>query len=192
MDYHGRKVVTHGGAYDGMFSRVALVPEENLGFVILTNGTTSVQTALMYRILDTFLDKPEKDWSDIYLKRSQAQSRAEQQKQLNRVNSRVSDTRPSRALTKYTGKYSGSLYGDATIDLEDGHLVLQLNPASSLRGKLSHWHFDTFKLDWDSPFPWFGSGKVQFILDSNGEVVEFVMDVPNDDFWFNELEFKRR
>jgi CubicO group peptidase (beta-lactamase class C family) len=36
-DYRGRKLVTHTGGLSGMVSRVALVPEENLAIVVLTN-----------------------------------------------------------------------------------------------------------------------------------------------------------
>src|SRR4030095_13609878 len=35
-DYQGRKIISHGGGLDGMVSRVALMPEENLGLVVLT------------------------------------------------------------------------------------------------------------------------------------------------------------
>ena len=55
MDYQGRKVVSHGGGYDGMFSRVAMVPEENLAMVILTNSMTGLPDALSYRVLDMYL-----------------------------------------------------------------------------------------------------------------------------------------
>src|SRR5439155_3164008 len=36
-DYHGRKLVGHTGGVAGFVSRVMLVPEENLGVVVLTN-----------------------------------------------------------------------------------------------------------------------------------------------------------
>ncbi len=34
--------------------------------------------------------------------------------------------------------------------------------------------------------------SVRFIIDVAGQPVEMKVDVPNDDFWFNELEFVRR
>ncbi|MGH9902442.1 MAG: serine hydrolase domain-containing protein, partial [Pyrinomonadaceae bacterium] len=43
-DYHGRKVVSHGGGLDGMISQVAMMPEENLGVVVLTNSETPLST----------------------------------------------------------------------------------------------------------------------------------------------------
>jgi hypothetical protein len=39
--------------------------------------------------------------------------------------------------------------------------------------------------------PWFDEGMVQFLMDANGKATEMKIDVPNEDFWFTELEFKR-
>lgn len=41
QDWKGKKVVQHGGNIDGFNSMVALLPEENLGFVMLTNVSAS-------------------------------------------------------------------------------------------------------------------------------------------------------
>lgn len=57
---------------------------------------------------------------------------------------------------------------------------------------LTHWHFDTFEVQWRKRLPWFGKGKVQFHLDEQGKVTEMKVTVPNDDFWFTELEFKKK
>ncbi len=63
-DYRGRKLVEHGGAIDGMRAQVAMIPEEKLGLVILTNlHGTALPVALMYRTLDAFLGAPQRDWS---------------------------------------------------------------------------------------------------------------------------------
>ena len=38
FDYQGKKIVTHGGGLDGMLSKTVLIPESNIGFVVLTNS----------------------------------------------------------------------------------------------------------------------------------------------------------
>ncbi|HYE16175.1 MAG TPA: DUF3471 domain-containing protein, partial [Pyrinomonadaceae bacterium] len=57
---------------------------------------------------------------------------------------------------------------------------------------LEHWHFDTFRIKWREsivyPFP---RGFVTFTLDQQGRASEMKIDVPNPDFDFTELEFKR-
>jgi len=192
MDYLGSKVVSHGGAADGMYSRVVLVPEENLGMVILTNSMTSLPTALSYRILDAYLGGAERDWSaEMLVTDNRGRERwAERWAQWERE--RVPNTTPSLALERYGGTYGGPLYGDATVTVEDGKLVLRLLPNPDMVADLSHWHHDTFLLEWRHEFPWFGRGWAQFVLDRTGNVVEMKLDVPNKDFWFTELEFRKR
>ena len=192
MDYKGRKVIGHGGAYDGMFSRVTLVPEEKLGLVILTNSTTSLPVALSYKILDAYLGGDEKDWSQEFLERSERSKQRWAEMWAKRDAERVANTRPSLPLEKYTGTYGGDMYGDATVRVEKGRLVVEFAPNPALTGDLRHWHFDTFEVQWRHDFPWFGKGTVQFIMDNMGNVIEMKIDVPNEDFWFTELEFKKR
>lgn len=192
MDYRGRMLASHGGAADGMYSRVVLVPEEDLGMVILTNAMTSLQTALSYRILDAYLGGEVRDWSAEFLvdHRRGKERWAERWAQWQRE--RVSNTTPSLELEEYTGTFGGALYGDATVELEDGFLVLRMLPNPDLVGDLTHWHHDTFLIQWRHEFPWFDDGWAQFVLNRNGKVVEMKLDVPNEDFWFHELEFRKR
>lgn len=192
MDYLGRKVASHGGGYDGMFSRVALVPEENLGLVILTNSNTNLPVALTYRILDAYLGGAERDWSEEFLERSKRGRERSEEERVEFESARVANTRPSLPLEAYTGSYGGPMYGDATVALADGHLVVRFLPNPDLTGDLTHWHYDTFEVEWRHEFPWFGKGTVQFLLDKTGKVVEMKVDVPNEDLWFTELEFKRK
>ena len=68
-DYRGRKLVEHGGAIDGMRALVAMIPEEKLGVVILTNlSGTILSVPLSYRIFDAYLGAPARDWSAEMLK----------------------------------------------------------------------------------------------------------------------------
>jgi len=192
MDYLGRRIVSHGGAYEGMYSRVALVPEEGLGLVILTNSTTGISSPLMYRVLDAFLSGEERDWAGENLEREKSGKRAFVERQEMIWEGRVAGTEPSLSLQSYAGTYGGPMYGDATVTLENGGLVVQFLPSPELIGDLKHLHYDTFVVEWRNDFPWFGIGTVQFVLDAAAEVVEMKVEVPNDDFWFYELEFKRK
>ena len=40
-EYKGLKVVEHGGNIDGFAAKVAMIPEKNLGYVLLTNVTAT-------------------------------------------------------------------------------------------------------------------------------------------------------
>ncbi len=192
MDYLGRKVVSHGGAYDGMYSRVVLVPEEQLGIVVLTNSMTSLPMALAYRILDAYLGGPERDWSDVFLRDAERDRQRWATRWEAWDSARIPGTRPSLPLDRYAGAYGGPLYGDAVVAVEGSGLVVRFVPNPDLTGDLTHWHHDTFQITWRRDFPWFGRGWVQFVIDRTGTVVGMQVDVPNEDFWFTELEFTKR
>ena len=191
-DYHGRKLVSHGGGLDGMVSQVALLPEENLGVVVLTNSETPLGTILANKIIDTFLNVEPRDWNADYLARTKAQRAATEAGAKKIEESRTRNTKPSLPLAAYVGKYTGAMFGDAQVSDENGKLVLRLVPAPNFVGDLEHWHFDTFRVRWREsvvyPFP---KGFVTFSIDRQGRVAAMKIDVPNPDFNFDELDFKR-
>lgn len=190
-DYRRRFVAEHGGAADGMFSHLTLVPEEKLGFVILTNSDTGLSSALSYVILDAYLGGDGRDWSRLFLERAKRGLAQKQQERERVEKARLPGASPSLPLNQYAGKYVSTLYGDAVVSIQSGSLVLYLLPNPDMVADLTHWHLDTFELKWRRPFPWFGNGRAQFVLDLDAQVAELKLDVPNDDFWFSELELKR-
>jgi CubicO group peptidase (beta-lactamase class C family) len=191
-DYQGRLVVSHGGGLDGMTSQLALLPEENLGVVVLTNSETPLSTILANKIFDMFLGVAPRDWSADFQARSKESEEASRTAAEKLEKARVPNTKPSLALSEYAGTYSGTMFGDAKVTNEDGKLVLRLLPSSLFVGDLEHWHFDTFRVKWrDSivyPFP---RGFVTFTLNPQAKPDEMKIDVPNPDFDFKELEFRR-
>ena len=62
FDYNGKKVINHGGGSDGMISKVAMIPEENIGIVILTNSINSFPSALTYQFFDMYFGNEDIDW----------------------------------------------------------------------------------------------------------------------------------
>ncbi len=58
--WNGKSVVEHGGNIDGFNALVAMIPEENLGFVMLTNVTGStLGNELMPLVWENILGKPK-------------------------------------------------------------------------------------------------------------------------------------
>ncbi len=191
-DYHGRKVVSHGGDLDGMVSQVGLIPEENLGVVVLSNSETVLPSSLVNRVFDLYLGVPLRDWSAEFLAQRKASMEARKDDEKKLEAARAKNTQPSLPLERYAGSYAGEMYGEAKIMEENGKLVLRLIPSPNFVGDLEHWQYDTFRVKWRSsivyPFP---KGFVTFTLNARGQVDEMKIDVPNPDFDFKELEFKR-
>ncbi|MEM7457232.1 MAG: serine hydrolase [Planctomycetota bacterium] len=192
-DYHGHKVVSHGGGLDGMISQLAMVPEKNLGVIVLTNSESSASRFVRDRVLECFLGATDRqDQSAIAVARQAEadQSAAEQREQTDA--SRVDGTRTSLELEGYAGTYSGDLYGDVTVSVEDGQLVMRLVPAPNFVADLEHWHYDTFQIKWRETVKYdFPRGWVTFTLDGSGQTDELKIDQPNNDFWFYELKLNR-
>ncbi|HMV82302.1 MAG TPA: serine hydrolase [Blastocatellia bacterium] len=173
-DYQGRKVVDHTGNIDGMTALVALLPEEKIGFVILSNmNSTNLPKALEFKLLDLILQAPTKDWSWEMLKETkarEAQALAAEQKQLQE---RITGTHPTLALENYAGAYADDLYGEARISFTDGKLTMSI--AGSALSDLEHWQYDAFRATpRDRPTR---KSLVSFALNSQGKVEELKLNV---------------
>jgi CubicO group peptidase (beta-lactamase class C family) len=168
QDYRGALLVQHSGGIDGLRSRVALLPEHNLGLVVLTNKGqhNAAFDVIRNHILDAYLGGSE-DWNTIYLeldKRARDDERAVLEE---RDQDRVQGTRPSLELREYVGRYTNRGFGEAVVRLENGSLVARFGP--SIVGDLKHWHYNTFLATWRNPY--LGSSLVTFDLGADGRPV---------------------
>ena len=186
-DYHGRLRVGHTGAYDGMITAVTLIPDENLGVVVLSNGMKSPIMAATYYAIDTYLGRETRDWSAEYLERVD-QRQNEDTRIASRKEKRIPDTKPSVELEVYTGVYQSDIYGEIKISLESDRLRMEFEHSPYLSATLNHWHYDVWEINWDNKHAWFDFGTVRFNLDNNLEVTGMSFDVPNNDIFFEELK----
>src|SRR5262249_48438829 len=170
QEYRGRKVVSHSGSWGAM---VAMIPEEKLGVVVLSNlDLESLPGLLMYDVFDAYLVGPEAAWSrdkweatwlrneppgHAYRARDTAKARLER--------SRTPGTRPSRPLEEYAGSFSSRLYGRLGVRREGRRLSVTFG---ELTTELSHWQDDAFyarsptrlTFDWLLMFGVAGDGAV--------------------------------
>ena len=148
-EYRGFKTVSHTGGLLGYVSRVTLVPDLNLGVVVLTNQQSGgAFQSLTYRILDHYTNSPTTDWISGFKKTEEAglARAAEVEKRL--ASSRVTGSKPSLPLAKYAGRYTDAWYGDITIALENNKLVIRFGHTPLLVGDLEHWRHDSFVARW--------------------------------------------
>lgn len=191
-DYEGRKIIAHGGGHEGMNSRTVLVPEENLGIVILTNSMSSIMSPLANYTLDQFFGVQNgRDWSQFSLDNMAKARKAQEEAAAKAPKEKSRKSKPTMDLEAYAGTYNSPLYGDATIRVENKQLVLDLAPAPALGGKLTHWQHDIFNLEWKNNFALLTPTKVRFIIGPDGKIAEMRLDANNPDFHFSELEFKK-
>jgi CubicO group peptidase (beta-lactamase class C family) len=148
-DYRGRKMVTHTGGLPGYVSRVTMLPELRLGVVVLTNQESgNAFTVLTNYILDHYLGAPAIDYLRIAKRGEEAQAARLAAAQQARSAGRDAASKPSLPVERYAGTYRDAWYGDVTITLEGGGLVMRFGHTPSLTGDLEHWQHDTFIVRW--------------------------------------------
>jgi CubicO group peptidase (beta-lactamase class C family) len=145
-DYRGRKVVQHGG---GWGAETALVPEENLAVVVLSNLDHNLLVQmLVHDVMDAYFVGPERAWTkagkwDHWLAIGgpghMEKFRNEQWAELDKA--RVQGTRPALALEAYAGRYASDLYGILDVKHEAGRLAVRFGDHAA---ELAHWQDDTF------------------------------------------------
>ena len=191
MDYQNHKVAHHGGGLPGYISKIFLVPAENYGGIILTNGETSLPTALMLNSIDEFENKTEKpDWAGTILKFSKAADQRKEKAKEERYSKRNEKLKPNVSTDKLIGVYEDLVYGEAKVEEIKGKLSLTLVPSKKyFTSEMVHWQQNTYKVKFKDEF--LPEGFVTFHLNANGEVEGFKIDLPNPDFHFHNLDFKK-
>ena len=192
-DYQGRKIVQHGGGLPGFHSKVVFIPEDSLGYVILANQLSGLVPAIDKKILDFFVLKPEyqdeaKDWASINLQGNKKQEERKKAKEKEKIESRISGTKPSFELKNYTGIYEDKMYGKAKITLKDDKLFFKMLPSAKMfQSELIHWHNDTFSFKLKDEF--LPEGYLTFSMNGKNNPEYFTIELDNPDFHFYKLKF---
>jgi CubicO group peptidase (beta-lactamase class C family) len=143
--YGGQRMVSHAGATLGFHSQVTLLPEAQLGVVVLTNATVGVAVSLsvaaVYRLLELLFDQPAT--IDAVLApglAAAAQARTDLLAHLGQVD--------PAAVTPYLGRYANPDLGSATLALREGKLIFdagehrsELRPRVGAGGTVSDYVF---------------------------------------------------
>jgi len=190
-DFKGMKIINHGGGLPGFHSKVVVVPEDSLAYVILANQLSALVPAIDRKVLNFFLDSSDTiDWASKYLTYENGQKEKQVKIWEQFEEDRVKNTSPSLSDSAYAGIYEDKMYGKAKIEIsEDGLLITLLPTAKLFTSKLEHWHYETFKIKFNDPF--LPAGFVTFSINSKGEVSGFKIDMDAPDFHFHKLDFIR-
>ena len=189
-DYYGKKIINHSGGLPGYILNLVIVPEENLGIVVLTNGESILPFAVTNYLLDTYLAPEVKDYATEYLGYEKTGMENLENQAKDRRDVRKEGTQPSLSLADYAGDYTDKMYGPARITESEKGLKLELTPSKALfTSEMEHWHHDTFRIKFKDPF--LPEGFVTFSFNTNGQVTGFTIDLPNPDFHFTNLKFER-
>ncbi len=185
-DYRGRLLVSHTGGLNGMISMVAIVPEENLGVVVLTNfDTHPLSRAVTNTILDAYLGADDQGWDQRYADVVQKLRDRRELEGKARDQAHLANTKPSLPLEAYAGRYTSAVFGDAQVTLVGGVLTLTPTSHPGIIGRLDPWQLDTFLCAW-SDAVW-DQSLVYFDLDDAGAVTQLRFTVRPE--WLDTKEY---
>lgn len=174
-DYRGRKMVSHGGALQGFYSRVVMIPDEKLGVAIFTNAENSgSMSALQWRILDHYMGAAPTDWIKAVSDQEQEMHKKELEKQGKAVAARAAKSSPSLPLASYEGEYNDAWYGKVTITREGKKQIMTFTRTPDLVGELEHFQHDTFIVRWKER-NFNADAYVTFALNPDGSIERMKM-----------------
>ncbi|GGW21933.1 serine hydrolase [Arenibacter certesii] len=195
-DKNGFIVVEHTGGLPGMLSRTMLIPELNVGIVVLTNtdpGAYSFST-IASTIADAYLGVDKTDWIANADKRLQ-ESEAESDSITTAVWQTVAKPKSTKIdYSNFVGTYQDNWFGKVEVFLKNGKPWFTSYRSPKLNGEMFFYKANTFAVKWeyrDMPCDAFA----MFTLDENGKAIGIKMKgiSPYIDFSFDfqDLDLKR-
>jgi len=195
-DKNGYIIVEHGGYLPGMLSRTILIPELNVGIVVLTNTDPGAYNywTITQEIMDAYLGVERKDWiseGKIWVENSAAETDSI----TTAVWKTVSIAKSKKSSNNnFTGNYRDDWFGDVEISVRNEKLWFTSKRSPKLNGEMFFYKANTFAIKWeyqDIPCDAFA----MFNLDENGKAISIKMKgiSPNIDFSFDfqDVDLKR-
>jgi CubicO group peptidase (beta-lactamase class C family) len=191
-DYHGAKIVWHGGAVFGFLTAVVLIPEQRVGFAIEINSEDGeIILGIMYELLDHYLGIRANDWPAKFIALKQ-QRLAKALKAFNSPESQPANVGPSLALPRYAGTYADPWYGNIEIAQANGKLTIDFKSTPRMGGTLEHWQYDSFVTRFDDKA--LEPAYVTFSLDAGGKVelitMKPVSPIADFSYDYQDLQFR--
>ena len=187
-DIAGHIKLSHTGGMPGMLSQTILIPELDLGVVVLTNADPGGYSFLSIPnlIIDSYIGVDSVDWIG-----RMTSALKDREAEGDSVVEAVWET-SHKAKTKhlnfedYVGTFNDDWFGEMEIWLKDKELWIKSIRSPRLVGKMSYYKANTFAIRWeyrDMECDAFAS----FTLDKEGKATSFTMEgiSPNIDFSFD-------
>ena len=196
-DMKGNMVYSHTGGLPGMLSKVLIVPEMELGIIVLTNtsdGGGALFSAVTNTILDSYLGLEDFGWTNKYAA-SIKQNSQNTNKIVDDIWETVSNTKNNSIdVANFTGTFKDNWFGKVKIYLKDGQLWFKSLRSPKLHAKMQLYKDNTFAMKW--PFQDMNADAfAMFSLDKNGKAIGIKMKgiSPRIDFSFDfqDLDLKR-
>lgn len=197
-DVDGYFQVTHTGGLNGIVSQVTLIPEMDLGIIVLTNQQSGAAfTAITNSIKDGYFGIKGENRVKQYNDRRLAGEHKEDsivsvvEKNIN-TQLKSKTTKPNPA--DYTGTYKDAWFGKVEISNKNGNLQFKAEKSSDLTGTMTFYKATTYVVRWnDASLK--ADAFVTFTLNKEGKADGFgispISPLTDFSYDFQDLDFKR-
>jgi CubicO group peptidase (beta-lactamase class C family) len=188
-DVYGYKQVSHTGSLAGFRSFMTLVPELELGVVVLTNGSSSMaRKAVMYNLIRSYMTDEDVDWTGELVKSQKAyESSSSPEPEL--------EFKPldKKTVDEVVGSYEDPWFGEIELFRRGGKLLLRSIMSPILVGELKYLGDSEFVVQWfDRTLE--ADAFVRFYKNASGIIsgakMEAVSSETDFSFDFHDLSFK--
>ena len=196
-DMMGNMTVSHTGDYAGMLSKTIMLPDLDLGVVVLTNsyyGGGPLFQAVSLSIVDAYLGLKDYEWTEYYLERY-LRSAGNASAEVERVWKVVEEgDHHGVIIENYLGLYEDPWFGKVEIYLKEGKPWFRSHRSPKLTGPMYHYKANAFAIKWEIR-ELDADAFVLFSLDEEGRARGISMKgvAPDLDFSydFHDLNFHR-
>jgi CubicO group peptidase (beta-lactamase class C family) len=192
-DVKGYKQVSHTGGLEGIVTQVTLIPELNLGIVVLTNQQSgSAFNAITNTIKNTYLDIPYIDYNEIYGK-AEKENVAEADKVSDEVWTKVNQNQKNKITTdakKIVGTYTDNWFGNIIITDKKGKLYFNSVRSPQLAGEVFFYKDNIFALKWNTR-TFQADALLTFSLDNTNLKMKPISDITDFSYDFQDLDFNK-
>jgi len=195
-DVHGFKEVSHTGSLAGMRSYVVLIPEMDLGVIVLMHGSSSAaRVAVMNTIVRSFMPAEQIDWVQLMLDQIESWKLAQESTDDEAETAEKTTVAFTKAnYSDYTGQYRDPWFGDISIKNENGTLMFTAAKSPKLTGPMEQTGEHQFVVRWiDRSVD--ADAIIQFGLDENNAVSTMTMVAESEfadfSFDFQDLNFTK-
>jgi hypothetical protein len=151
-DLKGNLSVSHTGGLPGMLSKTIMIPDLNLGVVILTNtesGGSGLFSAVSQTIVDSYLSLDDNNWTDKYSSRMESGY-----KKADSIVQQVWNTVAAASKTPvktedYIGVYEDKWFGKAEVSIKDNQLWISSHRSPKLNGPMRFYKANSFAIKWE-------------------------------------------
>jgi CubicO group peptidase (beta-lactamase class C family) len=151
-DLKGNLSVSHTGGLPGMLSKTILIPDLNLGVVVLTNtesGGGGLFTAVTQTIVDSYLGLDDYNWIDKLNSNMESGNKKADSIVLQVWNTVASASNIPVKSEDYTGVYEDKWFGKVEVFMKGNQLWMKSYRSPKLNGPMSFYKANSFAIKWE-------------------------------------------